>query len=78
MNGIYLYLLLKEIKNKLTGLHIDEIRSMHRMVQIICGDKALFVSLYPEAPAIFFSERIKKNFAKLKSFSDNIRSSRIK
>lgn len=78
MNGIYLYLLLQEIRDKLLGLYINEIRSMHRMVQIICGDKALFVSLYPEAPAIFFSERIKKNFEKLKSFSDNVCSSRIK
>ncbi len=77
MNGIYLYLLMKEIRDKLIGLHIDEICSKHRLIQIICGNKGLFISLYPEAPAVFLAKKVKQDFKKLKPFSEHARSSRI-
>lgn len=78
MNGIYLYLLLREIRNKLIGLYINEIRSQYRIIQIISGDKSLFVSLYPEATAVFFSKKVKENFERIQSFSDYVRSGQIK
>jgi len=76
MNGIYLYLWLKESKDKLIGLIVDEIAYMNRLIQIVCGENSLYISLYPEAPAVFFSKRAKQGFAKLKFFED-IQSSRI-
>lgn len=78
MNGIYLYLLLREIRDKLTGRFIDEISVQHRIVQVIFGNDALFVSLYPDAPAVFFSKRIKQQFEKIGSFTNEIKSCRIK
>ena len=68
MNGVFLYLLLREIRDKLTGRFIDEISVQHRLVQVICGNEALFVSLYPDAPAVFLSKRIKEHFEKIELF----------
>ena len=76
MNGIYLYLWLSEIKNKIIGLVIDDIEYMNRLIQIVCGEKSIFISLYPEAPAVFFSKRSKQGFEKLNLFEDT-QSSRI-
>lgn len=78
MNGIYLNLLRHEIENELSGRYIDEIRIRQRLLQIILGRKALFVSLYPDLLAVYLSERWKKGFEKLEKFSEPIRSSRIK
>jgi len=77
MNGIYLYLLLKEIRDKLVGLYIDEVCSRHRLIQIVCGEKALFISLYPEAPAIYLARKEKYNFERLRLFNEDMRSSTI-
>ncbi len=78
MNGVFLHLLLREIRDKLTGRFIDEISVQHRIVQIICGNEALFVSLYPDAPAVFFSKRKKEHFERIDSFTNEIKSCRIK
>jgi predicted ribosome quality control (RQC) complex YloA/Tae2 family protein len=77
MNGIYLFLLLREIKHDLTGLFIEDILSMDRLIQIILSKKSLFISLYPEAPAIFYTRTNKNNFQQLPHFSSDIRASRI-
>lgn len=77
MNGIYLYLLLREIENDLIDRSIDEITQMNRLIQIVMGQKALFVSLFPEAPAIFLAKRLKSGFEKLQKLGEEIRSSRI-
>lgn len=77
MNGIYLSLLLREIENNLIDLSIDKITQMNRLIQIVVGQKALFVSLFPEAPAIFVAERLKSGFEKLQKLSEEVESSRI-
>ncbi len=77
MNGIYLNLLLREISNKFIGFYIDEIRFKHRVVQIIFGNKALFASLFPEAPALFLSKTTKEQYVKLQPFSNELSSGRI-
>jgi predicted ribosome quality control (RQC) complex YloA/Tae2 family protein len=77
MNGIYLFLLLREIKHDLTGLFIDDMLSMDRLMQIIVSKKSLFISLYPEAPAIFYTKTNKSNFQHLAHFSSDLQSSRI-
>ena len=75
MNGIYLYLLLREIKDELVGQFINDIQRTDRIIQIVFDKQSLFISLYPEAPGIFFSNRIKQGFEKLKLFSNYLRAS---
>lgn len=77
MNGIYLYLLLKEIKDRLVDVSIDEIIRMNRLIQIVTKKNALFVSLFPDAPAVFFAKRLTSGFEKIKNLSEEIESSRI-
>ncbi len=77
MNGIYLYLLLREIRGKLINRFIDEISVQHRIVQVTCGNDALFVSLYPDAPAVFFSKKGKLHFEKIESFTNEVKACRI-
>jgi len=78
VNGIYLYLLLREMRDKIIGRFIDEISVQHRIVQVICGNDALFVSLYPDAPAVFFSKKRREHFEKIESFTNEVRSNRIR
>ncbi len=77
MNGILLHLLLQEIRDKLIGLYIDGVYIQHRIVQVVCGNKALFISLYPQAPAVFFAKKIREHFEKIKPFSNEVKLSRI-
>jgi predicted ribosome quality control (RQC) complex YloA/Tae2 family protein len=77
MNGIYLFLLLQEIKHDLTGLFIDDILSMDRLIQIILSKNSLFISLYPEAPAIFYTKTNRSNFQRVIQFSNELQSSQI-
>lgn len=70
-------MLLREIKNDLIGLYVDDILFLGRLIQIVCGRKSLFISLYPEAPAIFFSQKKKQGFTRLTLFSTDLQSSRI-
>ncbi len=78
MNGIYLYLLLRELREKLVNHYIDEISVLHRVVQVVCGNDALFVSLYPDAPAVFFSKKNRLHFEKIESFTNEVKSCRIR
>ncbi|KPJ73002.1 hypothetical protein AMJ52_04430, partial [candidate division TA06 bacterium DG_78] len=77
MNGIYLFLLLREITHDLTDLFVDDILCMDRLMQIIMSRKSLFISLYPEAPVIFYTRTNKNNFQQLTHFSSDVQSSRI-
>lgn len=77
MNGIYLHLLLREIRDKLIDRFIDEISIQQRIVQVICGDDALFVSLYPDALAVFFSTKSRPRFEKIESFTNEVKACRI-
>ena len=78
MNGIYLYLLLREIRDTLINCSIDEISVLHRIVQVVCGNDALYVSLYPDAPAVFFSKKNRVHFEKIESFTHEVKSCRIR
>jgi hypothetical protein len=77
MNGIYLFLLLRDIKHDLISLFIDDILCRGRLIQIILSKKSLFISSYPEAPALFYAKTNKSNFYQLKQFSNELQSSRI-
>ncbi len=77
MNGIYLDLLRREIENRVINRHIDEICIKQKLLQIVLGKQALFVSLYSELPAVYLSKRVKIGFDKLEKFTNAINSSRI-
>ncbi len=62
MNGIYLHLWLREVKEMIVNRFINDITQQDRVVQIVLGDRALFVSLYPEAPAVYLSKPVKHSF----------------
>lgn len=77
MNGIYLHLLLREIKDKLVGLRIDEILLKQRMVQCVLGRNALYVCLYPDARALYMARTTKVHYDKLSRFSTVLESRTI-
>jgi predicted ribosome quality control (RQC) complex YloA/Tae2 family protein len=77
MNGIYLYLLLREVRETLIGLYIDDITYKDRLVQIVCGRTSLFASLYPEAPVVYVAAVRKDGFKRLTKFYDALEASRI-
>ncbi len=64
MNGIYLSLFLKEVRKRLIGQYVEEIRSADRIVQVVFDDSALYISLYPQAPALFLAPAQRKGYEK--------------
>lgn len=77
MNGIYLNLLLREIKNDLIGKFIEDICIQDRIVQLVLNKNSLFISLYPTGLGMYLSDRIKRGFESLKNMSDVAKSCRI-
>ena len=69
MNGIYLHLLLREIRELLIGKPVEEVSSRQRVVQFVCGKMSLYASLYPEACALYVSRKTKRHYEKLHVFS---------
>ena len=76
MNGIFLHLLLRELRDAIADRYIDELLIRERLVQIVLDRKAVFVSLYSQAPAILLCEKL-PGFEKLTVFSDAVLGSRI-
>ncbi|HEC78640.1 MAG TPA: DUF814 domain-containing protein [candidate division WOR-3 bacterium] len=77
MNGIYVFLLLREIREELINAYIEGFWIKERMVQLVLGSRALFISLYPEAPALFLAEKRLRGFEKNPSFNNDLSSARI-
>jgi predicted ribosome quality control (RQC) complex YloA/Tae2 family protein len=78
MNGIYLHLLLAEIHKMLIGMRIDEVLIQERVVQFAGARKALFVSLFPDARALYVSRKTKRHYKKLQIFSTALASRSIR
>ncbi len=76
MNGIYLFLALKEIEPVLISKYISRISAKERLIQIELGDSAFFISLFPQALG-FYLNRIQPVFERLAYFDDHIAGSRI-
>ena len=77
MNGIYLYLFLKEIRKKLIDRYVREIRVADRIVQVIFDDGALYISLYPQAPALFFAPAQRMGYEKSAKFAVGLSACRV-
>lgn len=76
MNGIYLSLIIKELKDSIQNQFINRVLIKERLIQLEFDDNALFISLFPQALGIFI-DRIKKDFEKMQYFDDQISGSRI-
>jgi predicted ribosome quality control (RQC) complex YloA/Tae2 family protein len=77
MNGIYLNLLLREIKNDLIGSFIEDICIQDRIVQLVLNKNSVFISLYPIGLGLYLSDRVKRGYESLKNMSDVAKSCRI-
>ena len=77
MNGIFLHLLLAEIRGRLTGATIDGVEIKDRLVQFILGGRALVVSLYPDCLGMYVSQVVERGFEPLGAMSGLVRSCRI-
>ena len=77
MNGIYLYLLLTELRQKLQGAYIEDLTIRHRVLQIVFSRQSLFVSLHPQALGMFLSKNVARGYETLSGMSDVVRSSKI-
>ncbi len=77
MNGIYMHLFLKEIRGRLIDQYVRELRIADRIVQVVLDDNALFVSLYPQAPALFLAPAQRKGFEKNTQLAGGLSACRI-
>ena len=77
MNGIYLYLLLREIGDELVGKHVENIETRDRVVRLLLNDRFLYISLYPKALGLFLSEKKLHEYETVRYMTDIVKSSRI-
>ena len=77
MNGIYLSLLLSEIKDQLAGAYIQEILVKDRILQLVLNENALFISLYPTALGMYIAGVSRRGYDLFKQMSDMAKSCRI-
>lgn len=71
MNGIYLHLLLREIRETLTGRYIAAVLIDGRLVQIQFPDHAFYISLYPDVPGLFLSQPV-RGFEGLRNWDNEL------
>jgi len=76
MNGVYLNLLLKEIKDSIISQYIEGVYIKERLVQIILRDRALFISLFPDTTGLYLSKR-ELHFEELESISQTLKGCQI-
>ncbi len=78
MNGVYLYLLLREIKPQLFRRRIVDFVQNGRLIQLVLDKKSLFISLYPEARAVYLGPKEKRDFKRIFSFYNILHGAVIK
>ncbi|MCX7994613.1 MAG: NFACT RNA binding domain-containing protein [candidate division WOR-3 bacterium] len=76
MNGIYLFLALREIAPEIVNKFIQRISAQNRLLQIEFDELSLFISLYPEVLGLYVDKRI-RNFERLNFFDDNLAGMKI-
>ncbi len=73
MNGVYLFFLLKELRPKLERRRIVDFSQRGRLIQLMLDRNSLFISLYPEARAVFLGPKEKEDFRRVVSFYNILR-----
>ena len=77
MNGIYLHLLLGEIREDLMGAFVQDIRIRERIVQLILNERSLYISLYPTVLGMFLVKSGDRSYEPLGTMSEMAKSCRI-
>ena len=77
MNGVFLHLWLKEVRQKLIGQPVTDATIDDRLCQIRLRDRSLYLSLYPEVPAACLDES-RKNGKPLRNWADELRGFEVK
>jgi len=77
MNGIYLYLLLREIRDKLVGSHIEDIKKRWRIIEVVLNQYSLVISLHPATLGMYLSKSSMSDYESLKAFAEPMRSYRV-
>ncbi len=73
MNGIYLHLLLREIRDKIVGKCIEDIQITRRIIQIIFNQHSLVISLHPSALGMFLAKDAVRGYEPLKAVADFVK-----
>lgn len=77
MNGIYLYLLLGEIRDDLVGAVIQDIRMKGRIIQLVLNGRSLYISLYPTVMGMYLARDPDRTYEPLSAMSEMVKSCRI-
>ncbi|MBN2620198.1 DUF814 domain-containing protein [candidate division WOR-3 bacterium] len=77
MNGTYLHLWLREIKEQVEGQYIGDIRIRDRLVQLVLARYSLYVSLYPDVMALCVDQKDDHHYESLTAFNVLVRGLRI-
>ncbi len=77
MNGIYLHLLLAEIRRDLIGNFVRDVRMKDRLIVLLLRDRSLHISLYPTVMGMFLDTKSDSGFDTMKAISGAVRSCRI-
>ncbi|UCD19762.1 MAG: DUF814 domain-containing protein, partial [candidate division WOR-3 bacterium] len=77
MNGIYLHLLLAEIRKDLIGTFVRDVRMKDRFIILLLGGRSLHISLYPTVMGMFLNTEGDCGFDTMKAVSGTVRSCRI-
>jgi len=77
MNGIYLHLLLREIREDLAGALVHDIRIKERIVQLTLNERSLYISLYPTVLGMFLVKSRDRSYEPLSMMSEMAKSCRI-
>jgi len=72
MNGVFLRLWLKEVRDQLIGQPITDATIDGRLVQISLRGRSLFLSLYPDIPAAYLDGSI-TGWKSLRNWADELR-----
>ena len=77
MNGIYLHLLLKEIRDRVVNARVEEALIHERILQVVLDNASLYISLYPAGLGMFLSETEGRYYEPLRKISDAIKSWKV-
>jgi len=77
MNGIYLYLLLREIRTGLVGRYVEDVRRDGRTIVVVFNTGFLIISLYPGAMAMYLTKDVAGDYEPLKAVADTVKSGKV-
>lgn len=77
MNGIFLHLLLAEIRSRLAGALVEAVEQRGRSVNLVLDGRALTISLYPECLGMFVGPGLERGYEPQRTMTGMVHSCRI-